>query len=124
MNIYVAHSRSFDFQTELYEPIRQSSLNNEHSFILPHEKSDQPRSSKEFFKNECALVIAEVSYPATGLGIELGWADALGVPIIFLHKKGSKISNSLKILSSNFIEYSNQEELISGIEQKLKMTYL
>lgn len=119
MKIYIAHSRSFDFKKELYEPIRQSSLNNEHTFVLPHETSDDPFNSKDYLKNEVDLMIAEVSKPATGLGIELGWADSCKVPIICIYRKGSKVSGSLKVVSKNFVEYSNSKELISGIEQML-----
>jgi len=117
MKIYVSHSRNFDFQKELYEPIRKSSLNNKHTFILPHEKSDEPFNSKEYLKNQCDLLIAEVSNPETGLGIELGWADIYEVPIICIYRKGSKLSGSLKVISKSFIEYSNSAELISEIEK-------
>lgn len=82
IKIYVAHSRSFDFKKELYEPIRKNFLNNEHTFILPHEHSEEPFNSKDYLKDEADLVIAEVSEPSTGLGIELGWADAHQVLII------------------------------------------
>jgi len=117
MKIYIAHSRSFDFKKELYEPIRQSSLNNKHTFVLPHETSDEPFNSKDYFKNEADLMIAEVSESAIGLGIELGWADIYEVPIICIYRSGSKVSSSLKVVSKNFVEYSNSKELISEIER-------
>ncbi|MBT3816930.1 MAG: hypothetical protein HOE80_00380 [Candidatus Magasanikbacteria bacterium] len=117
MKIYVAHSRSFDFKKELYEPMRQSSLNNEHTFVLPHETSDESFNSKDYLKNEADVLIAEVSEPSTGLGIELGWANIYEVPIIGIYKKGSKVSGSLKVVSKNFVEYFNSKELISGIEK-------
>lgn len=115
MKIYVAHSRSFDFRKELYEPIRQSSLNDEHTFVFPHETSDEPFNSKDYLKNEADLLIAETSESATGLGIELGWADIYEIPIVCIYRRGSKVSGSLKVVSKNFVEYSNGEELISGI---------
>lgn len=117
MKIYVAHSRGFDYKKDLYEPIRHCDLNNAHVFVLPHESSDEPFNSKDYLQNEADLLIAEVSEPATGLGIELGWADAYGVPIVCVYRKGSKISGSLQAVSKNFIEYGDSEELISGIEQ-------
>ena len=120
MKIYVAHSRKFDFKKELYEPIRQSSLNDEHTFVLPHENSDESFNSKDFLKNESDLMIAEVSYPETGLGIELGWADSLSVPIICIYRKGTEISNSLKTITKNFVEYSDKKEMISKIEKIIK----
>lgn len=119
MKIYVAHSRNFDYKKELYEPLRQSSLNDEHTFVLPHETSDKIFNSKEYLKNEAGLLIAEVSEPATGLGIELGWADIWEIPIVYIYRKGSKVSDSLKVVSKNFVEYSNSKELISGIKRIL-----
>jgi hypothetical protein len=117
MKIYVAHSRSFDFKKELYEPVRQSFLNDEHAFVLPHETSDELFNSKDYLKNEADLIIAEISEPTTGLGIELGWADTYEVPIVCIYRKGSKVSGSLEVVSKNFVEYSNSKELISGIKE-------
>ena len=33
----------------------------------------------------CDLVVAEVSVPSLGVGYELGWATALGKPVLCLH---------------------------------------
>lgn len=117
MKIYFAHSRNDTFKKELYEPIRNSSLNTEHTIILPHEKSDDPFNSKDYLKNEADLLIAEVSEHKLGLGIELGWADIYQVPIICIYKKSSKLSGSLKLISKYFVEYSNSEEMILGIKK-------
>ena len=119
MRIYVAHSRGFNFQEELYAPLRQSHLNQEHTITLPHEKSEESFNTKEAIRNKYDLLIAEVSYPSTGLGIELGWADSFNIPIIGVYKKNSKVSSSIKSLTKNLIEYSNPEELIQKIEDLL-----
>ncbi len=71
MNIYVAHSREFDFKKDLYEPIRNSELNDLAEVILPHEQSEEPFNIKEGLKT-VDYMIAEVSFPSIGLGIELG----------------------------------------------------
>lgn len=34
----------------------------------------------------CDLVVAEVSVPSLGVGYELGWATALGKPVLCLHR--------------------------------------
>jgi nucleoside 2-deoxyribosyltransferase len=120
MKIYIAHSKSFDFQKELYNPIKNSPLFKEHSFIFPHEENREPFSSKEFFQEDCDLIIAEVSYPAIGLGIELGWASMLNIPILCIYKKGSKITDSLKSVTNEFLEYSNSEELLIKIKEAIK----
>lgn len=60
MQIYVGHSSSLDFRSELYQPIRDSRLDETRTFVLPHEDSDEPFESKPFLRGECDLVIAEV----------------------------------------------------------------
>ncbi len=115
MKIYVGHSSGFNFKEELYKPLRESELNTKHKIVLPHEDSSEPFNSKEFLQN-CDLMIAEVSFPSTGLGIELGWANFLGVPILFVYKKGARVSGSLKVVSDKFIEYETQEALIAKLQ--------
>lgn len=90
MKIYICHSSLFDYNTDLYVPLRQSDLNQVHEFVLPHESSDQQFSSKKLFHQGCDLVIAEISYPSTGMGIELGWADELGIPIYAVYRAKMK----------------------------------
>jgi nucleoside 2-deoxyribosyltransferase len=120
MNIYLSHSRSFDFTKELYTPIRTSTLNSSHFFLLPHEDSDTVFPTKEYFESQqCDVVIAEVSYPSTGQGIELGWAEMLHIPIICFHKHDAKVSQSLYVVTNKFITYSNSDDLIKKIDQIL-----
>ncbi|MEK7615477.1 MAG: hypothetical protein AAB431_03790 [Patescibacteria group bacterium] len=117
MTIYIAHSRAFDYKKELYEPIKNASFGQKHTLILPHENSEEVSSSKEFFQKKCDLVIAEVSQPSTGMGIELGWADAFNVPIACLHKKGSPISKSLSTISTMIFEYTDTDDMITIIQK-------
>lgn len=122
-DIYVSHTRDYDFKKQLYEPLRESGLNYKFNIILPHEKSDTPYNSKDLFKSrnfQCLL--AEISYPSISLGIELGWADSCGIKIICLVKKGFKISNSLRVLTDKFIEYEDSTELIDKLENILQIS--
>lgn len=119
MKIYIAHSKGFDFQNELYTPIKNSFLNKEHFFVFPHTESGEQFNSKEFFQKDCDLIIAEVSYSATGLGIELGWADILNVPIVCIYKKNSKPAGSLNVVTKTFFEYSDNEELVVKIAEAI-----
>ena len=115
MKIYVSHSRHFDFKKELYAVLENSNLDQD--FIFPHKESDAPFNSKDLLKDKgCDLVLAEVSYPATGQGIELGWANIHNIPIVCIFKKNSKISGSLSVVSKDFIEYEDEGDL----ENKLK----
>lgn len=118
MKIYVGHSTGFDYKKELYEVLRNSALNSEHEIVLPHEQDEGIFNSKEFLKT-CDIMIAEVSHPSTGLGIELGWANSYGVPIIYIFKNGAKISKSLNSVTNTFFEYSNTKELVIEMEKKI-----
>ncbi len=120
MKIYIAHSKSFDFRQELYEPLRNSALAKEHMLVFPYSENDEPFNSKQLFQEGCDLVLAEVSYPATGLGIELGWADFLKIPIACIYKKDSKVSGSLKVVSDKFFEYSDSQDLVVQVEKAVQ----
>ena len=117
MNIYISHSREFDFENELYKPIRESALNNSHTFFLPHE-NQKNSNNLEILKNS-NLVIAEASFPSTGQGIEIGVANMLNIPVVCFYKEGKKISGSLKYATDKFITYLNSQDLISKISKFL-----
>lgn len=123
MNIYVAHSSSFDYQNELYQPLRQSILNGMCSLVLPHENTVDQFDSKTFLEEKADLLIAEVSYPSIGLGIELGWANMFDVPIIALYKKGMKVSGAVKVVTERIFEYESEEGLIDRIRRELNKEY-
>lgn len=116
MKIYVTHSTSFDYKTELYSSLRASQLNINNEIILPHEKSDEPYNSVEFIKT-CDLLLAEVSFPSTGQGIELGIAYIFKVPILCLYRKGMKPSSSLSVITKKILEYRDAHEMIRCIEK-------
>ncbi len=114
MKIYVCHSSAFDYKNELYIPIRNSELNREHEFILPHETDDQVFNSKEIIPL-CDLIISESSYLSTSMGIELGWANKENKKIIFIYRKGVQLPKSLSTVSSDFIKYTNSTDLIEKL---------
>ena len=119
MKIYVGHSNLFDYQKELYDPIKKSNLIIENDVFFPHNEKNKIIPTKDIIKNS-DLFIAEVSYPATGLGIELGFASDAEVEILCIYKKGTKPSSSLKFITDNFICYENEKDLIDRITQYLK----
>lgn len=121
MKIYIGHSKKFNFQEELYLPIRESKLNSKYEIVFPHEIYQEASDfiTKDIIKT-CDVMIAEVSFPATGLGIELGWANTFELPIICVYLKGSDISGSLKTVCNNFIEYTGKADLIKKIGKALE----
>ncbi len=75
--------------------------------------------TKALIKN-ADLVFAEVSYPSTGQGIELGWADMMGKKVVYFYKSGTKPSGALKNLTDNFIEYKDGGDLVAKLSEELK----
>lgn len=114
--IYIAHSREFDFENQLYAPVRASKNLPQSSIVLPHEPGHDPNHGRQFYAN-LDLLIAEVSYPATGLGIELGWASDDNVPIVCLCQSGKKYSGSLRAVTDRFYEYHDLDEIVSIIDK-------
>jgi hypothetical protein len=102
----------------LYKPLRESKLNDDDYITLPHE-TDEHFDTHQIIK-DADIVFAEVSYPATGLGIELGWADANFTNIVCMYKEGTKISGSLKFICDKFIVYSDTTDMIVQIEKAIK----
>ncbi|MCJ7832914.1 MAG: SCP2 sterol-binding domain-containing protein, partial [Deltaproteobacteria bacterium] len=118
--IYFIHSTGFDFNKEYYAPLRDSDLSEIHTLIFPHANSDEPFSSKEFFESgRCDLVVAEVSYPSTGMGIELGWAIAYGIPIILVARHDVNLSKSIKSLGVPLLWYKNSADLVEKLGEEL-----
>jgi hypothetical protein len=115
MKIYVAHARKGNYLGELYAPLRESALSKTHTFIFPHDERSEPFDSRPVITKDCDLVIAEVSEPATGLGIELGWASLSDVPIICIHRSDAKVSQSLRGVTDIFLSYENAAEMIEKI---------
>jgi len=118
MHIYVAHSSGFDYQKKLYTPIRGSHLYIEHHIVFPHERADGFVNTKEIIEKS-TVILAEVSYSSTGLGIELGWADAAQIPIICMYAEGSKPSKSLRAISAVFAQYQTPKDMVEKITTAL-----
>jgi nucleoside 2-deoxyribosyltransferase len=118
MKIFVAHASSFNFKEALYDPLRNSVLNQQHEIILPQEEGHE-EVTKELIKS-CDLLIAEVSYPSTGQGIELGWADMYSVPVVCIYKQGASFSQALHYVSKKFLMYTDAQNMIEDITGVLK----
>ncbi len=117
MKIYIAHSQAFDFKNELYAPLK-SIKDSDVELVFPHDSGSEPFNSKQLFNSkQCAFILAEVSDASTGLGIELGWADALQIPIYAIHRKGALPSGAIKVVAKCIEEYETHSELLSIIQQ-------
>jgi hypothetical protein len=122
--IYLAHSTKFDYLNNIYKPIINSELWQKYIFRLPHLKDVEPHDSKTLIFNECDILVAEVSLPSTGLGIELGWAECANKPIIALYKKGYQPSSSLLLVCKNIIEYIDSNDFIVRVQNEINKLLL
>lgn len=109
MKIYISHSTAFDYKEELYKVIRQTDWSEEVEFVLPHELSSDQSDIKSLFQ-EIDLIIAEVSCPSTGQGIELGFAETINVPMVCIYQKGMQFSAALNTICDKFYEYDSDSE--------------
>lgn len=113
MKLYISHSKNYDYRKDLYKVLRSSTINTDHQIILPYE-TDEFQNTKDIVKSADA-VIAEVSFPSIGEGIELGWASDMNVPIICIYREGKRVANSLKVISNIFIQYTDNKDMIEKI---------
>lgn len=82
-------------------------------------------SSKELmqitFKEITAsdVLVVESSVRGVGLGIEAGYAFAMGVPILVVARNGALISSTLSGIASAQVHYSSDTELEKFLSQEL-----
>lgn len=114
MRIYFAHSRDFNFSDEYYKPIEESEELKKETLLFPHKDGANEKNSRDFYSS-LDLLIAEVSFKATGLGIELGYAKDDEIPIYCFYKKGTNPSSSIQSVTDEIIEYETKKELVDKI---------
>lgn len=120
MKIYVGHSTAFDYINELYLPLKSCVLSKKYELVFPHDKQSEIINTQKIIM-DCDLFIAEVSYPSTGLGIELGWASNSKCSILCIAKEWVTPSTSIKIICSDIITYSSTDMLINDICKWINM---
>ena len=117
-SVYISHSSNMDYEKELYQPLLSSKLAERYNFIFPHNEKYKDIDTKNILiKSSC--LIAGVSFPGTGIGLELGRAECHNIPVICFIKKGKKCSSSVK---RNFkvIEYYDEKDLVHKLEMVLQ----
>lgn len=113
MKIYCAHSLNFDYKKDYYDVLRNE-LGNVHTLFFPHQ-TEGMSNSKDIIRSS-DLIIAEISYPSIGLGIELGWAESFSVPILALYRVDSNPSRSISFITKNILEYQEPQDLINKVK--------
>ena len=118
MKLYLSHSSGYDYKTELYEPLK-AAFSNEQELFLPHESHADGINTKDVIP-DCDLILAEVSLPSTGQGIELGWADVHSVPIVCFYRTDSTPSSALRFISNSMVEYSSTDDMIGKLKTEIE----
>ena len=116
MKIQFWHSRDSNFREELYIPLQENFPQIE--WVFPHIDDEKPVKSEESLK-EVDIFLVEVSYPATGLGIELGFAYMYKKRIICMSRSWVKISGSLKYICTEFVEYDGEKDMVEKLKNIL-----
>ena len=116
MKIYFAHATSGDYKNDFYAPLRKDGTLRQHELILPHEDLEHKNNSREFY-DKLDVMIAEVSDPSTGVGIELGWAYDAGVPIYAFCREGTKISEAVYAVTENVIKYTDSDDFVKKVNE-------
>lgn len=118
--IYLAHSSKYDFQSEFYQPIKQSPLMDDFVFLL--DTPDFLPNTKKLIKSY-DTVVAKIGYSTTGGGIEIGWADAFNVPLILIHNKNFHPAPYYSDMSENIISYDSPEDMVGKLQKILKRLF-
>ncbi len=113
LNIYFGHSKKIDYQ-KIYDWIESCEELKKYNFMFPHKLDSNSRNGRDFYKN-IDVFIAEISFPSTGLGIELGFSFDEKIPIYCFYKENSNYTNALLSVTNNFIEYTAREDFLKKL---------
>jgi nucleoside 2-deoxyribosyltransferase len=85
-------------------------------------KSNQEKEMMDTAFNEIDnsnFLIAELTTKSIGVGIEIGYAFAKEIPIIYLRKKNAEYSTTASGSSTYIMEYENEFDLNESMEKIL-----
>lgn len=85
-------------------------------FRFPGETKEEIQQTKDDIAS-ADLVLVEVSIPSTGSGIEMGWANAAGVPIVAFHQGGSEHSPAVQFATRDIHVYVTEQHIIDVLQK-------
>lgn len=116
MRAYIAHSYAHrKSQADILLAIKNVLVSQKVETIIFSEKYDNfeaadARNMMQLAFDEirqCDFLIAEVSSKEIGIGVEVGYAAALSLPIIYVYKEGSEYSTTVAGCSVTEVTYSS-----------------
>jgi hypothetical protein len=111
-------SNHLEYQHDLYDKLKQSEIYTQHLIVFPHE-ADKPATYSKHIIADSDLIVADISFPSIGLGIELGWAETYQRRIIAIYKEGCIASTSVKLITNEIIEYATPDEMLLKLKELL-----
>lgn len=110
MKVYCAHASTISYKDAFYAPLRNDERFKTIDFVFPHNNQHEGFNTVDVLK-KCDFLIADVSAPSTGLGIELGRAERFNVPIIAFHQNKTQPSSAIRFVTSKIFSYNDSDEL-------------
>ena len=101
LRLYIGHAtQGFNYKNTLYVFLKKSAWAKNHSLILPHDNNTVPIDSKKLFTEakQDLIMLADLSAPSTGLGMEIFWAKQYSIPVIFCAQEGSNPTSAVKFV--------------------------
>lgn len=68
----------------------------------------------------CDILIAEVTKKGIGIGIEVGYAKAMGKPVFYLRDAEAEHSTTVSGISDYRVIYVDENDLVAKLDDKLK----
>ena len=90
---------------------------DKYNFNVNQEKEMMETAFREI--DTADFLIAELTTKSIGVGIEMGYAFAKEIPIIYLRKKNAEYSTTASGSSNYIVEYENEFDLIESMEKLL-----
>ena len=126
ISLPMIHVRDFEFNRRYIDVVESLGV-----YVISKWVAVPPAESKlapgEVFKRDilgilsCDILIADVTFPSHGVGMELMCAYALGRRIIVTYRRGTRISYMILGLPTvTFIEYEDLEDLKSKMKKILQ----
>ncbi|MBI4163505.1 MAG: hypothetical protein HY512_01465 [Candidatus Aenigmarchaeota archaeon] len=83
-----------------------------HKFVVDDGDGVKESVARDFdLLDKSDILLAEVSKPSHGVGMEIMYAHQKGKKIIFVKKKGTRVSSMAIMHAHEIIEYENQDDL-------------
>ena len=91
---------------------------DEYQFSANEEKEMMQKAMEDIEKS--AILIAEVSEKGIGIGIEVGYAKARNIPVIYVRNSRSEHSTTVSGIADFKIIYENEIDLEEQLDEILK----